>query len=689
MSDRTKSTSRNRCDGTEVKGVDSTDCRNDEHKETRESSSLHGQLEQLVELLSGRSSMGSDVYRSHDNEEPLDNSDNILNVNEDQVENKINSILSQVLPTPKPSSKKISSSVPSTSKTNASKPIVLDQDYYDDDDEGDTDGNQMKSNPSMNTTINRSNGMQARASDEQEKPEKTDDCATLSTSMEIADLDDVPLGRTGARMMITFGDGPKPNPKACAKALMGTRQCLQNAVKDARALRRKERKEYKRAKVQANLHRAKPKDLQLLISPDSGVKNDGRSSSPFDNGGNEIRSDMLFEAMVGYSKIAYDLQSGFDETQLETLFPEEMRSYQRWRKMHKAYTDSKGSDNDKKKHQDTIDEEQDEGDEPVNANVSDEPESMTNDWGGHLHNRLAQFDARTDRMKEAWYLAFSEVRQGSFLERHRTQEHQEWEKIRKTKTGRAGNSKRNRTSWAQLPSSHVSFLHWIGFDPGSALLPPDHSTTEALAFLAYDFMGKIVEKAIFLRCMSKLKEHNMKNRPESAHMLLQLDANEQLSEEDIDRSLNDSTMTSKALYNASTSTLAESAGFAQLYFGPGFESRIEMELDQICSKRQRDAKEQASSEEIEIRIKEDALFKDLKKPPKLLEGVMDLLGDEYKSEELIEKRLSKKKRDKKKDEDRTSMMNSLLSTSPTKLTTKGKKRGRPKSQEPCWKRPRK
>jgi hypothetical protein len=38
------------------------------------------------------------------------------------------------------------------------------------------------------------------------------------------------------------------------------------------------------------------------------------------------------------------------------------------------------------------------------------------------------------------------------------------------------------------------FLHWVGFDPTSALSPPNEETTQALAFLAHDFFGKIVEK---------------------------------------------------------------------------------------------------------------------------------------------------------------------------------------------------
>lgn len=165
----------------------------------------------------------------------------------------------------------------------------------------------------------------------------------------------------------------------------------------------------------------------------------------------------------------------------------------------------------------------------------------------------------------------------------------------------------------QLPPSQVQFLHWVGFDPSSSLPPPNNDTTEALAFLAYDFMGKIVEKvkaikfssiyqicnhlinaliltltfcakslilmlfqAIFLRW---LKQNKRKENSKNWQMILELEGHEQLTKKDIENSLNDSTVTSKPLYNASRSALGD-AGFAQLYFGPGFEERVEMEMEQ-------------------------------------------------------------------------------------------------------------
>merc|ERR1711957_681152 len=125
-----------------------------------------------------------------------------------------------------------------------------------------------------------------------------------------------------------------------------------------------------------------------------------------------------------------------------------------------------------------------------------------------------------------------------------------------------------------LPAPHVQFLHWLGFDPRSSLPPPCPQTAEALAFLGYDFMGKIVEKAIFLRCTKKFESKV------DQKLILQLGVHEQLTKEDIDVAMKDSTLGAKPLYNACNSAL-DGGEAVQLYFGPGFEDRIEMEMDQI------------------------------------------------------------------------------------------------------------
>ena len=51
-------------------------------------------------------------------------------------------------------------------------------------------------------------------------------------------IQDIPLGKMGSRMLITFGDGPQPRPEVVEAALLGARSSLQRAVLDARALYR-------------------------------------------------------------------------------------------------------------------------------------------------------------------------------------------------------------------------------------------------------------------------------------------------------------------------------------------------------------------------------------------------------------------------------------------------------------------
>ena len=411
-------------------------------------------------------------------------------------------------------------------------------------------------------------------------------------------LEDIPLGRIGAKMMVTFGDNVHTNPNALRAALHGTRQCLQNAIKDARALRRKMKEDYNRAKVMVNLHKAKKKERTLLGSEEAEVPLSGN-----------VDPNMLFKAIDGYDKITFEPKCGFDDTQLEKLFPEEMNAYWRWRKMHKSYTDSKeDGEVSKQQHKEEGQVEQGEQYKPKNTSTNESDDEVDNEeqqqqqqqhsnsnqsnsktqtkcknrkgeWGGHLNDRMAQFDARTERMKEEWYMAFSVVRQGSFLSKsYNSADQREWEKARKTK----GNVGKRKSTWENLPASYVQFLHWIGFDHQSAIPPPNGETTESLAFLGYDFMGKIIEKAIFLRCLEQLmaKRGQQGNNKQDDTIILELERGEQLTKKDIDRALNDSTVGAKPLYNAANSVLGNGSA-VQLYFGPGFEDRIEMELEQL------------------------------------------------------------------------------------------------------------
>jgi len=159
----------------------------------------------------------------------------------------------------------------------------------------------------------------------------------------------------------------------------------------------------------------------------------------------------------------------------------------------------------------------------------------------------------------------------------------------------------------------------------SALRPPDEETARALAFLAYDFLGKIVEKAIFLRRLLEREESRANPSlclAETDEDILEMLPGEQLSPEDIKRAMEDSTVLSAPLYNTATEDDGECK--PQLYFGPGFEERLEMEMDEIVLGK----KHSLTEEEKAIRKSEEELFAKMKKPPVKLDCLTDVLGKE-------------------------------------------------------------
>mmetsp|Transcript_19983 Transcript_19983/g.30254 ORF Transcript_19983/g.30254 Transcript_19983/m.30254 type:complete len:627 (-) Transcript_19983:341-2221(-) len=520
-----------------------------------------------------------------------------------------------------------------TGLKNIGTDIVVDEDNYDDDDDDDDDNKTEQTKPPGNgngsKTASRSKATLESLQEQEkelERRENEDNPLSFTISDTWKKLEDIPLGTKGAKIMITFGDGPQPIPNACATVLLATRQCLQNAVKDARGLRRKMRIDYQKAKVTVNLHRAKKSERAILGENVEGYK--------------DVDLNLYFSAIRGNDKLCYENPCGFDIAQLEKLFPEEMYAYQRWNKMHQAYTDSK----DEKKEGEEADAEEKnihENDDE-HEDMKKTAEIMNENVGGHLRDRLAQFDVRTEKMKENWYMAFSEVRKGSFLDRGgKTSEDKVWDEERKK--GKPGNGRRKASTWEALPASHIQFLHWVGFDQRSALPPPDTVTTEALAFLGYDFMGKIIEKSIFLKFLEKREDQrsNSAGADNEGEPVLEMGHNNQLTKEDIDKSLADSTIVAHPLYNAAESVVGSSAA-AQIYFGPGFEDRIEFEMEEMIMGKSKD--NQMSEEELANRKKEDTLFEELKSPPVLLDGIMDVLGDQEKTDAVAEKRLGDKKR---------------------------------------------
>jgi len=382
-------------------------------------------------------------------------------------------------------------------------------------------------------------------------------------------------------------------------------------VKDARALRRKLQTDFMRAKVAMNVTRSTDKEKLAKI----GV---GKREL--------IDPNMCYSALNGYDKLSFDPKCGFDIPQLERLFPEQMNNYQRWSKMHQAFKKSEEGEDAK----------------VAGGNDGNNNESMTADddkaiddknrvWvGGHLEDRLAQFDLRTQKMVDQWYLTFSQVRQGSFISKEKHYDDRQWTEYRRKMSG--GKRGRKTITWESLHAATVQFLHWLGFNQRSALAPPNEETSQALAFLGYDFMGKLIEKAILLRFLTRREAS-----PDEETIVLELRDGEQLEVEDIQRALDhDTTLNTIPLYNAADSPLEGSELATQLYFGPGFEDRLEIELEHITAKNKK-VKRDLSEDERKTRMEEDKLFNDISKPPKLLKGILDVLGDDV-SDDVIKLR---------------------------------------------------
>ena len=391
----------------------------------------------------------------------------------------------------------------------------------------------------------------------------------------------IPMGHVGKKMIITFGGGSNPTAEVVQAALLGTRRLLQIAIKDARALRRQMKGEYAQAK-------------RAMHMGNKNVKTVGDSVMSLVEG---VDPALYYRAMDSHDRLSANPKCGFDVEQLQQLFPEEMTAYSRWNQMHQEYELSKESEADRK--------EKAASDEAVRHKEEDQT------LGGHLKERALNFDVRTDVMPDVTYLKFASIRRGgSFLPRKSKadRDEMEWEAMRP-----GGRGRRKDGTWEYMSAITVKFLHWVGFDPKSELPPPNDETTEALGFLGYDFMGRIIEKAIQLR-LSDLDGYG--NLPE-------MPRNEQLKLDDVVRAINDSSIRRIPLLPEVESATKRQVP-AQLYFGPGFERRVEMEMDELlqesCRKRRR-----LTDVELQERKKEDELFAKLAKPPRLLDDFSNLM----------------------------------------------------------------
>ena len=477
----------------------------------------------------------------------------------------------------KKKSKKIKASQsPTQAASSQQSQIKVDNSNYDDDD--DDDENYEAATGQKPVDSKKEEEYPATKPDDVESGQtKYDDEFNDDKEDEYADLlSQIPLGKEGAKMMTTFGDGPKPDLAAVETALLGARKSLQFAIMDARAIRRRARSNYDKARQYSGVKQKNPKKHV--------------------DGADSVDPNMMFRVLQSGDRLGKNPKCGFDTEQLKWLFPEEMQSYQRWNDMHSEYnkTDEKAEVGE---GDDTISEtgggddragiksDQDSIAAPA-PNPPDEP-----GIGGHLQARAANFDARTEKMKSDWYLKkFAKVRQGSFLPRGRTgrksAQEADWEKTRKRKRGRSVGA-----SWDSMSVLNVRFLHWLGFDP-PALCPPNDETTQALAFLGYDMLGKIVEKAIFIKNLDRMREEDNQTLEakrdegmeiDESKVLWELREGEQLSKEDIDKAMDDPDVRPSSFHTTAIDTDESSSSHLpqfQLYFGPGFENRLELEMEE-------------------------------------------------------------------------------------------------------------
>jgi hypothetical protein len=97
-----------------------------------------------------------------------------------------------------------------------------------------------------------------------------------------------------------------------------------------------------------------------------------------------------------------------------------------------------------------------------------------------------------------------------------------------------------------------------------------------LAFLAYDRLGRIVEKAIYLRNLERFR-NNESTVAKDHRPLWELLKGEQLTKEDVEKSLQDPDVKPGSAYGTQD---VDGSSNVQLYFGPGWEERLEIEMEE-------------------------------------------------------------------------------------------------------------
>ena len=473
-------------------------------------------------------------------------------------------------------------------------PVQADTDDYDDsdDDDSDKDGNLRKAQFAKPAPPLLFNDNKKNSTDD-----NNDDTIEVSIDW-VALYGDIPLGQQGARMMQTFGDGSPPMAESVQATLRGARQMTQVAIQDARHVRRQRKKAFQEAqavlKAETQRLKKRPKPIKTNGGGDGGE--DSKTTTTPYQPISQWSPDVLYRVHTGYDSLAYNPPCGFDFEDLEQLFPEEMNVYKHWNKSYQEYADKAQqaseeirmvvgqSQDEQESNNNNINNDGDDDDDDVNSEGLDpETKEQIMGVGGHLKERAAHFDIRTDHMKRHQYIEFAELRKGSFLPRRMTVvEEQEM-------------GKSLRRGWGSLPPIAIRFLHWVGFDPNSALPPPNLTTTQALAFLAYDFFGRVVEKAIELR---QSKNHYKKKSSDGGdRILLELEPGKRLEVNDIEQAMQHPEIRPIPLYRTSDDDTGTTTSGTQLYFGPGFEHRLEMELEEFITASSRGGRKKKKRDE--------------------------------------------------------------------------------------------
>jgi hypothetical protein len=474
----------------------------------------------------------------------------------------------------------------------------MDEENYDDDD--DEEGDDEK-DEEYKDTDDTNKAPTLPASNEKRRGRHRKKLLPATPALDYSIYSEIPLGKQGARMLITFGDGPTPHPETVAACLLGARRMLQVAMQDARYIRHKYMIELEKnaEALESTASLTQAYQTTLNTPADGRVYRRRKDNGP---------------------------QCGFDRDDLIKLYPEEMSAFRRWTRMQEEYQEYNKQDKvDLDDPTAAVESKNDEEDD-----IDDVNDPRTQDAAGHLTERLAMFDVRTTHMKDDWYLQFADVRQGSFLPQRdfATAEGKAWKEHQDTnKVTARGRPKLNQERpWVNVSMVVARFLHWLGLDT-AALSPPTAETIMALGYLGYDFFGRIVERAIFLKPKQPKKRRKLDELLDDCDT--ELSEGQQLDEADIQRAIED--LNPVPLYTAASDARLKKTVDTQLYFGPGFEDRLEMEMEEMLAGMQADKNAVLSTEDVKFRQEEDSLFAKMSQPP-IRDAIGSLLEDHAERE---------------------------------------------------------